>query len=159
MQSIPPDANFFAKLDAVHSYFQLALDKESSKLTTFLLPEGRFRYPRASMGLSASSDEWCQRSDFLVEGLPFCKKIVHDILIWGKSPEELHANCKTVLNRCREMNASISAKKLEISDSIKFVGHTVSDQGIKPYPSLLSDISRDLPTSPSYVPIWAWQIN
>ena len=128
MQSIPPDAKFFAKLDAVHGYFQLALDEESSKLTTFLLPEGRFRYLRAPMGLSASSDEWCQRSDFLVEGLPFCKKIVDDILIWGKSPEDLHANCKTVLNRCREMNVSISAKKLEISNSIKFAGHTVSDQ-------------------------------
>ena len=118
MLAIPPDAKFFAKLDAVHGYFQLALDKESSKLTTFLLPEGRFRYLQAPMGLSASSDEWCQKSHFLVEGLPFCKKNVNDILIWGKSPEKLHANCKFVLSRCREMNISISAKKLEVSNSI-----------------------------------------
>ena len=137
---------FFAKLDAVHGYFQLALDEEFSKLTTFLLPEGRFRYLQAPMGLSASSDEWCQKSHFLVEGLPFCKKIVDDILIWSKSPEELHANCKTVLNRCREMNVSISAKKLEFSNSIKFAGHTVSDQGIKPDPSL-TDAIRQFPRS------------
>ena len=36
MQAIPPDAFIFAKLDAVHGYFQLALDDESADLTTFL---------------------------------------------------------------------------------------------------------------------------
>ena len=35
VQSVPSSAKFFAKLDAVHGYFQLALDEESSKLTTF----------------------------------------------------------------------------------------------------------------------------
>ena len=29
MQSIPPDANFFAKLDAVHGYFKISLHEES----------------------------------------------------------------------------------------------------------------------------------
>ena len=47
MQSIPHGQKIFAKLDAVHGYFQLALDEESSYLTTFLLPQGRFRYLRA----------------------------------------------------------------------------------------------------------------
>ena len=50
MQSIPEDANFFAKLDAVHGYFQLALDEGSSFLTTFLIPSRRYRYLRAPMG-------------------------------------------------------------------------------------------------------------
>ena len=44
MQSIPHGQKLFAQLDAVHGYFQLALDEESSYLTTFLLPQGRFRY-------------------------------------------------------------------------------------------------------------------
>ena len=33
---------YFAKFDAVNGYFQIALDKESSLLTTFLLPSGRY---------------------------------------------------------------------------------------------------------------------
>ena len=45
----PSTAKYFAKMDAVHGYFQLALDEESSKLTTFLLPQGKFRYTRAPM--------------------------------------------------------------------------------------------------------------
>ena len=49
VQSVPSTAKYFAKLDAVHGYFQLALDEESSKLTTFLLPSGRYRYLRACL--------------------------------------------------------------------------------------------------------------
>ena len=41
VKAIPPTAKFFAKMDAVHGYFQLALDDDSSYLTTFLLPSGR----------------------------------------------------------------------------------------------------------------------
>ena len=41
LQAIPVTAKYF---DAVHGYFQLALDEESSKLTTFLFPQGKFRY-------------------------------------------------------------------------------------------------------------------
>ena len=57
VQSIPAGSKFFAKLDAIHGYFQLALENESSLLTTFLLPTGRYRYLRAPMGLSSLSDE------------------------------------------------------------------------------------------------------
>ena len=63
IQSIPPEAKYFIKFDADNGYFQLALDEESRKLTTFLLPQGKFCYCRAPMGLNASSDEWCAHSD------------------------------------------------------------------------------------------------
>ena len=69
IQSIPASAACFAKLDATHGYFQIPLDEEASRLTTFILPSGRFRYLRAPMGLSSSSDEWCRHSDRVVEKL------------------------------------------------------------------------------------------
>ena len=52
LQAIPPEAKFFTKMDAVHGYFQLGLDEESSRMTTFLLPQGKFHYLRAPMGLN-----------------------------------------------------------------------------------------------------------
>ena len=78
LQAIPTNAKIFAKLDAVHGYFQLALDEESSHLTTFLLPQGRFRYTRAPMGLNASSDEWCAKSDAMIEGCPWAQRTHQD---------------------------------------------------------------------------------
>ena len=77
MQSIPEDAKFFAKLDAVHGYFQLALDEDSSFLNTFLIPLGRYRYLRVPMGhlpVLMNGD-----SDFVKEGCELAKKIVDDM--------------------------------------------------------------------------------
>ena len=42
IQSIPASAACFAKLDATHGYFQIPLDEEASRLSTFILPSGRF---------------------------------------------------------------------------------------------------------------------
>ena len=140
IQSIPSSATIFATLDAVHGYFQLALDKESSELTTFLLPSGRYKYLRAPMGLSASSDEWCRHSDVVIEGLPFAKKIVDDILIWASNLTELKQNIKTILDKCREVNITISHKKFKIGNKLKFAGHIISNQGITPDPDKITAI-------------------
>ena len=43
LQTIPAYAKFFAKMDAVNGYFQIALDKESSMKTAFLLSSRRYR--------------------------------------------------------------------------------------------------------------------
>ena len=81
LSGIDPNSKVFAKLDATQGYHQVPLDEESSKLTTFLLPSGRFRFVRAPMGLSCSSDKFCRRSDKIIEGLPGVRKLVDDILV------------------------------------------------------------------------------
>ena len=56
IKKIEPGATLFVKIDAVHGYFQVPLDEESSLLTTFLLPTGWYRYNGCPMGLNASND-------------------------------------------------------------------------------------------------------
>ena len=92
IQSIPASAACFAKLDPTHGYFQLPLDEEPSKLTTFILSSGHYRYLGALMGLSSSSDEWCRHSDRVVEGFPWCRKIVDDIFVWASTPDKLESH-------------------------------------------------------------------
>ena len=47
LAGLDPTSRVFAKLDATQGYHQIPLEEESSKLTTFLLPSGRFQYLRA----------------------------------------------------------------------------------------------------------------
>ena len=132
IEAIPPDAKLFCKLDAVHGYFQLALDEPSSRLTTFLIQQGRFLYLHAPMGLNASSDEWCRQSDIIIAGLSYAMKIVDDTIIWANSEAQLEERVTTVLQRCTENNINISKKKFEMGNSIQFTGHIISDGGIRP---------------------------
>ena len=104
LQSIPSEAKFFAKFDAVNGYFQIPLDEESSMLTTFILPSGRYRYLRIPQGLNASSDEWCRRSDAVVEGLLWSRKIVDDILIWAPDMTTLQSRIEEISSRCKILN-------------------------------------------------------
>ena len=131
VQSIPASSTCFAKLDATHGYFQIPLSDEASKLTTFLLPSGRYCYLRAPIGLSSSSDEWCRHSDRVVEGFPWCKKIVDDILIWAPNPQDLE----------ERLHVTLSRSKFQIATSLTFAGCIVSNNGVQPDPSRISSVA------------------
>ena len=63
INKISSDSKSFIKLDALHGYFQIPMDKESYRLITFLQPSDRYKFKHELMGLNASSDEFCQRTD------------------------------------------------------------------------------------------------
>ena len=141
---IDPESTVFAKLDATQGYHQVPLEDESSKLTTFLLPSGRYRFLRAPMGLSCSSDEFCRRSDKIIEGLPGVRKLVDDILIQAPNAETLQLRIDMLIARCQEHNFTLSRRKLEIGESVEFAGQIVSKEGVRPNPKFLQGL-RDFP--------------
>ena len=148
LSGIDPDSKVFAKLDATQDYHQVPLDEESSKLTTFLLPSGRFRFLRAPMGLSCSSDEFCRRSDKIIEGLPGVRKLVDDILVQAPDIKTLQSRIDQLIRRCRSHNFTLSRKKLEIGESVEFAGQVVSNNGVQPNPAYLQGI-KDFPAPTS----------
>ena len=141
VRSIPTGTRFFPKMDAIYGYFQLALDEESSKFTTFLLPSGRYRYLWAPMGLSSSSDEWCCHSDRSINGLSFTKKIVDDILVWGSSLPDLYDRIRIIASCCNDLNIALSKKKFVIGNEISFAGLLLTEKGVKPDPARISALS------------------
>ena len=100
-------------------------------MTTFLLPQGNFHYLRAPMGLNASSNKRCCHSDVIIRGLPWARKIVDDNLIWAETEMELLDRARIVLTCCKENNITISQKKLEFSNRIKYAGHIILDEGLR----------------------------
>jgi hypothetical protein len=76
-------------LDALSGYYQIQLDEESSFLTTFLLPQGRFRFLCAPMGMKNSSDVLYHRTDEILLVVPDLIKIVDDSLLQAETEEIL----------------------------------------------------------------------
>ena len=93
------------------------------------------------MGLSSSSDEWCRHSDRVVEGFPWCKKIVDDILIWAPNIQELEERLHAVITRCHTLHVTLSRSKLQIANSLSFAGCIVSDKGVQPDPSRIAALA------------------
>ena len=93
------------------------------------------------MGLSSSSDEWCRHSDRVVEGFPWCRKIVDDVLIWASTPSELEDRISQVVSRCQVLHVTLSRSKFQVDTTLSFAGCIVSHSGVKPDPSRVSALS------------------
>ena len=107
------------------------------------------------MGLNASSHEWCSRSDVVIEGLPWTRKIVDDILIWAESEEELMERMRVILNRCKEHNITISRKKLELGTDLRsFLGLANQLAAFVPDPVHISAGLRPLLKKGN---VWVWE--
>ena len=76
-------AKFFTVVDSTSSFFNHKLDDESSKLTTFGMPFGRYRYLRMPMGASLSSDVYQYKVDDHLEHIENCVAIADDIIAFG----------------------------------------------------------------------------
>ena len=145
LKNLDPNSKVFCKLDAVLGYYQIPLHEDSKKYFTFLLASGRYRYLRAPMGCSASSDEWCKRSDAALSGIPGVHKLVDDILIEAKDYNQLFERIETVLNRCLDSNITISLKKMQVGQSVIFAGFNISSDGIHPIEERIAAI-KNFPT-------------
>jgi hypothetical protein len=106
LQCVGHKAKVFATFGAVQGYHQIPLDYKSSLLNTFKLPSGRYRYTRAPMGLNASSNEWCVRSDAALEGVEGIQKIVDNILIRAEDGQQLRDRVEAVLSNVARAHAS-----------------------------------------------------
>ena len=62
-------AKYFSTLDAASGFWQIPLAEESSKLTTFLTPHGRFRFTRLPFGLNSGSEVFHRVMSDMLEGI------------------------------------------------------------------------------------------
>ena len=95
----------------------MELDKESSMLTTFNTPYGRYRWLRLPFGISSAPEEYQRRQDQTVEGLPGVHSIA-DILVYGEDKTDVEAvtdhdkKLKALLERCHERGLKLNKDKL-----------------------------------------------
>ena len=103
---------YFTKLDARSGYWAIKLSNQSSFLTTFNTPFGRYRYLRLAFGLKSNQDEFQRKIDECLEGLPGVVAIVDDILVYGRTREEHDQNLCNVIKRSLEKGIRCNEDKL-----------------------------------------------
>ena len=131
----------FSKLDATSGYWQLPLDEETAKLTTFITPFGRFYYNRLPFGISSASEIFQRTMESILGDIPGVECFQDDVLLHSKTTKD-HERLKTeVFQRVKESGLTLNRKKCEFDkDQIEFLGHIVTREGIRPDPSKLEAI-------------------
>ena len=135
------NAKKFSMFDLKGGYYHCELDDESSYLTTFATPFGRYRWLRLPFGLKVSSEIFQKRLIQALEGLDGVRCIADDIVVWGRNDEEHECRVNKFLQRCRESNIVLNKDKCRIGvTEIPFMGHIVTDHGLKPDPTKIDAI-------------------
>ena len=139
-----PKAKFFSVLDAINSFWQISLDENSLKFTTFATPWGRYKFNRLPYGIVAGSKVFQKYMDNLFIAPP-CQIIVDDILIYGTDEIDYDNNLKVVLDTCQEVNLKLNPNKYKFKvNKVSYVGHILLSEGVQQIPT-------------KYVPLQSYQ--
>ena len=134
-------AQYFTKLDAKDGFWHISLDEESSYLTTFGTPFGRYRYLRLPFGLKSSNEIFQKRMSATFGDITGVIVIYDDLLIYGKTMIEHNKTLQKVLDRARNVGVKWNKKKCVFgTDTVKYIGHIICREGIKPDPSKIADL-------------------
>ncbi len=126
-------ATVFTTLDLSSGYHQLELAEESRHITTFSTHLGLRRYKRLLFGINAASEIFQNTIEELLTGLPGCKNISDDIIVFGKDQVTHDANLNQVLDRLKSHNLRLNKEKCHFSKSeVMFYGHIFSAEGLRP---------------------------
>ena len=127
------DAKYFSIVDAKSGYWNVELDEESSYLTTFNSPFGRYRFLRMPFGLKMSQDVFQSKIDQLMEGCVGTTGIADDMIVFAETEEEHDRRLHGLMRRCAEKGLNLNPEKCTIKQQeIKFYGVICGNDGVKP---------------------------
>ena len=91
------NSHYFTKLNAHHGYWSIVLDEESSLLTTFNSPFGRYHFLHLPFGLVCSQDIYQKKMDQFLQECPGCIGIADDITVHGHTEAEHDAHLHNLM--------------------------------------------------------------
>jgi len=131
------NAKVFSKFDLANRYWHVELTEESSLLTTFATPYGRYRWKRLPFGLNVSSEIFQKRLLQALEGLDGVFCVADDIIVFGRGDTKEQAyldhdkNLRQLMIRCTEVGIKLNREKSEFrKDSVSFLGHEITCDGL-----------------------------
>ena len=123
----------------------MKLSKDSSYLTTFNTPFGRYWFLRLPFGIVSTQDDFQQKMDETFEGIPGVTSLVDDVIVFGKTQEDHDANIQAARERATIKNLKLNPEKLTVGvQEVEYFGHIISADGLRPDPAKVKAI-QDMP--------------
>jgi hypothetical protein len=136
-------AKVFSKIDLRSGYYQIKIKPSDIPKMAFSTRYGLYEYLVMSFRLTNAPAYfmYLMNSAFMPKLDKFVVVFIDDILIYSKTKED-HANhIRVVLQRLRDHRLYAKFSKCEFwLDSVKFLGHTISSEGISVDPTKVQEV-------------------
>ena len=140
---MPEGAKVFSVLDAKSGLLQIKIDYESSLLTTFNTPVGRYRWLRLPFGINSAPELFQRIMDEMLSDIEGARAVMDDLLIDGKDLKSHDEMLEKVVAKSTEWNLKLNFTKCHIRQSrVKYVGHQVTESGLAPDPHKVKAVAE-----------------
>jgi hypothetical protein len=136
-------AKVFSKIDLHSGYHQIKIRPCDIPKTAFSTRYGLYEFLVMSFGLTNAPAYfmYLMNSVFMTELDKFVVVFINDILIYSKNEKEHAKHLRVVLQRLQDHKLYAKFSKCEFwLNSVKFLGHTISKDGISVDPSKVQEV-------------------
>lgn len=124
-------SNYFTTLDATSGFWNIPLDENSSNLSCFGTPYGRFKFKRLPFGIVVASEVF-QEKFKQIFNIPGVEIYIDDILIHAETKEIHDKILIDILKIAKEHNIKFNLDKCKFGvNEISYLGYTFSSNGAK----------------------------
>jgi transposase InsO family protein len=138
-------AKYFTALDLECGFWQIPLEEGSKDKATFAYPGGARRYENMPFGLKNASAHFQRTMDAVLAGVKWqhCLVYIDDILIFSDTFENHLVALEEVFQKLMDHNFKVKPSKCNILRRVvKFLGHLVSRDGVRPNPEKILAIEN-----------------
>jgi hypothetical protein len=142
------DARNFSTLDLLSRYWQIEIEEADKHKTVFTTSQGHYEFNRMPFGLTNAPATFQRLMNNLLQPVihKFALVYLDDVIIYSKTIDEHIKHIQCVLNLLREGGLKIKLSKcLFLQKAVKYLGHIISEDGLRPDPKLTEAI-KNYPT-------------
>ena len=134
---------YFTTLDLKSGFHQIEVELKDRPKTAFSTEKGHFEFFRMPFGLKNAPSTFQRAMNNILNELigTCCLVYLDDIIVFGSSLQQHIENLQKVLHRLKQANLKIKIDKCEfLQKECEFLGHIVTQEGIKPNPNKIEKI-------------------
>ena len=129
-------ATYFTTLDLSSGFYHIPVVPEDRPKTAFVTMDNHYQWKRMPFGLKNAPVHF-QRTIAnilqLYDTTSYCRNYIDDIIIFSKTFEEHQEQIKKIFQIIRKENIKLKLKKCQFARrSIEYLGHHISETGIRP---------------------------
>ncbi|CAF1425819.1 unnamed protein product [Adineta ricciae] len=139
------EAKFISTLDLRSGYWQVEMDPESQAMTAFISHKGLYEFKVMPYGLTNAPATFQRLMDIVLAGLKWksCLVYIDDVIIYSSNFNQHINDLTEVFDALRNANLTLKASKCHFCrNEIKYLGHIITKQGIKPDPDLIASVTK-----------------